>query len=237
MSATHLNTPRGPVHHAVLGDVFLLRRLGDRVVDRTRDLILILLATGLIIVGAYLSFQVPAISLGSFYVPDNPYVPLTLQTFGVLFAGAALGARRAAAASFLYLAIGAVGLPVFAAGSDGVHGAGLDTIISVGSSGIVLGVTGGYLIGFLVAGVVVGALAERGWDRRGRRAVVAIAVGTIVIYAIGVPWLAVAANLSAENALHYGLFPFLPGDLLKIVLAAGVLRLAWRAVERDGAAR
>lgn len=159
-------------------------------------------------------------------------MPLTLQTFGVLFTGALLGARRGLAASFLYLALGAVGLPVFAAGSDGVHAAGMDTIASMQDGRLVLGVTGGYLVAFILAGAFVGRLAELGWDRKLVGSTLAMLFGTVVIYVIGVPWLAVAANLTVDQALHYGLFPFLPGDILKLVVAAGILPIGWRLVGR-----
>lgn len=215
-----------------LGDFLIPIRVGERAAIWQRNLLLIVAGTLLITLGAYVSFNVPAFALGDVYVPANAYVPLTLQTFGVLFTGALLGARRGLASIGLYLLLGVVGIPVFAAGADGVHASGLDTIASMEGGHLVMGTTGGYLIGFLVAGAFVGRLAELGWDRRLRGSVAAMAIGSVIIYAIGVTWLAIAANLSAGDALRYGLFPFLPGDLLKLVVAAGLLPVGWRLVAR-----
>lgn len=235
MSATALHRLPPFAAGLTLGDVVFRIRGGLRLASRTRDLLLVLAGTLILIAGAYISFTVPQIAIAGVYVPVNDYVPLTLQTFGVLFTGAALGVRRGVASTLIYLAIGALGFPVFAAGSDGIHASGMDTIATIDSGRIVLGVTGGYLIGFLLAGAVVGRAAELGWDRRLRSSVVAMLVGTIVIYAVGLPWLAIAANLSVDDALRYGLFPFVPGDLLKLALAAGCLPVAWRLLARlDG---
>lgn len=215
-----------------LGDFLVPIRFDEWASARQRDILLVIAGALLILAGAYISIPIPAIAIGEIYIPDNPYVPLTLQTFGVLFTGALLGARRGLAASGLYLALGAIGLPVFAAGSDGVHAAGLDTIASMQDGRLVLGVTGGYLVAFILAGAFVGRLAELGWDRRLVGSTLAMLFGTVVIYVIGVPWLAIAANLSVDQALHYGLFPFLPGDILKLVVAAGILPIGWRLVSR-----
>ena len=213
MSATALHRLPPFAAGLTLGDVVFRIRGGLRLAARTRDLVLVLAGTLILIAGAYISFTVPQIAIAGLYVPVNDYVPLTLQTFGVLFTGAALGVRRGVASTLIYLAIGALGFPVFAAGSDGVHAAGMDTIATIDS----------------------GRLAELGWDRRVRGSVVAMLAGAVVIYAIGLPWLAIAANLSVEDTFRYGLFPFVPGDLLKLALAAGCLPLAWRLLARlDG---
>jgi biotin transport system substrate-specific component len=214
-----------------LGDFLIPIRLGERAASWQRDLALVLAGTLLITLGAWISFDLPAVAIGDVYVPANPYVPLTFQTFGVLFTGALLGARRGVSSTGLYLLLGAIGLPVFAERSDGTR-AGLDTIVSLEGGQIVLGVTGGYLIGFVIAAALVGRLAELGWDRRFRGSVAAMLLGSIVIYAFGVPWLAVAADLSISQALTFGLYPFLPGDILKLLLAAGLLPLGWRLVSR-----
>lgn len=215
-----------------LGDFLIPIRLGERFAIWQRNLLLIVAGTILLTVGAYVSFNVPAFAIGDLYVPANEYVPFTLQTFGVLFTGALLGARRGLASIGLYLLIGVIGFPVFAAGADGVHASGIDTIATVEGGRIVLGTTGGYLVGFLVAGALVGRLAELGWDRRVVGSVAAMALGSIVIYAIGVTWLAIAANLSIDQSLQYGLYPFLPGDILKLLVAAGLLPVGWRLVSR-----
>lgn len=214
-----------------LGDFLVPIRLGERAAAWQRNLLLVVAGTALIVAGAWISFELPAIALGNVYVPANPYVPVTLQTFSVLFVGALLGARRGVASTGLYLALGAIGLPVFAVKSDGTR-SGLDTIIGTEGGQLVLGTTGGYLIGFLLAAAVVGRLAELGWDRRLRGSVAAMLIGSIVIYAVGLPWLAIAANLSVADTLLYGLYPFIPGDILKLLLAAGLLPVGWRLVAR-----
>ena len=122
----------------------------------------------------------PAFAIGDLYVPANEYVPLTLQTFGVLFTGALLGARRGIASIGLYLLLGIVGFPVFAAGRGRRPRRRASTRIADLEDGrLVLGTTGGYLIGFLVAGALVGRLAELGWDRRLRGSIAAMAIGSV----------------------------------------------------------
>ena len=220
------SAPRLPT----LGDALFPASLRRHATTWQRDALLVAAGTALLIAGAYVSFTVPAIALGGLYVPVNEYVPLTLQTFGVLFTGALLGARRAVSATGLYLVIGALGFPVFAADAEGVHRSGLETIVAFEEGRLVLGATGGYLVGFVVAAVLVGALAQRGWDRRLRGSIGAMLLGTVVIYALGVSWLAIAADLALREALAFGLFPFLPGDILKLLVAAGLLPLGWRLV-------
>lgn len=215
-----------------LGDFLIPIRLGERAAIWQRNLLLIVAGTLLITLGAYVSVNVPAFAIGDVYLPANAYVPLTLQTFGVLFTGALLGARRGVASIGLYLLLGIIGIPVFAAGADGVHASGVDTIASIDGGGVVLGATGGYLIGFMVAAAFVGRLAELGWDRRLRGSIAAMAIGSVIIYAVGVTWLAIAASLSVGDALRYGLYEFLPGDLLKLVVAAALLPVGWRLVAR-----
>lgn len=132
-------------------------------------------------------------------------VPITGQTFAVLLLGAAYGWRRGGATVALYLAAGLAGLPVFA------EVAGL--------------ATWGYLIGFLLAALVVGWLAERGWDRRLPSAIAAMLVGEVAIYACGLPWL--AHFVGWQHVLAFGLLPFLPGDAIKLAAAALLLPGAW----------
>jgi biotin transport system substrate-specific component len=220
-----------------LGDVIGAALVRGRAPAWVRDAVLVLGGTALLVLGAWVSFTVPAIQLGQLYVPVNEHVPLTLQTFGVLFTGAVLGAGRAVVATSLYLLIGIVGFPVFAAGSDGVHRSGLDTIIGLDGGTVVLGATGGYLVGFLVAAAVVGALAERGWDRRVGSSIAAMVIGSLIVYACGVTWLALAASLSVADALVFGLWPFLPGDIVKLLVAAGLLPLGWRLASGRASAR
>ncbi len=225
--AGDLATRRG----LTLGDYLIPSSLAQRAPAWARDVTLIAGGVILLIIGARIAFELPAVSLGRFYVPDNPYVPITLQTFGVLFTSAALGARRGISATGIYLLIGAIGLPVFASG-----GSGLETFVAVRQGGLVLGATGGYLVGFLLASVVVGALAERGWDRRFGGSLGAMALGTLIIYALGLTWLALALSASVTDVLPLGLYPFVPGDVAKLLLAAGALPLGWRLAGRRASA-
>jgi biotin transport system substrate-specific component len=94
------------------------------------------------------------------------------------------------------------------------------------------GATGGYILGFVLAAGVTGYLAEQRWDRRVPSAIAAMLIGSIAIYAVGLPWLAAVLNLDFETTLKEGLAPFVPGDLLKLFLAAALLPSAWRLVDR-----
>lgn len=189
--------------------------LADRIFSRglVTDMILIAAGTALTSILAQIA------------IPLWP-VPITGQTFSVLFVGATLGATRAALSMGLYLAIGLLGLPIFAPQADGSHVTGLPALV---------GPTGGYLIGFILAAAFVGWLAQREWDRKWLRTFLAFAGGTVLIYAVGVPWLLVAlTNLHVANPLQAtlvgGLYPFLIGDAIKAILAAVILPLVWRAV-------
>jgi biotin transport system substrate-specific component len=151
-------------------------------------------------------------------------VPVTGQTFAVLMIAALLGARRGALCLLTYLAEGLLGLPVFAQGKSGLA--------------TFLGPTGGYLIGFVFAAWVVGALSERTWDRRILTTVAAMVLGNLVIYACGLLWLSCLVYLFARplssGLLAAGLYPFIPGDLLKIALAAVLLPSGWRIIRHFG---
>jgi biotin transport system substrate-specific component len=152
-------------------------------------------------------------------------VPITGQTLGVLLVGASLGAWRGGAALGLYLLEGGIGLPFFAGGS---HGWSILTVSKLGASG-------GYLLGFVAAALVVGYLAERGWDRSLGSSIGAMLIGEVMVYAFGLPWLAASLHISANTAYTYGLYPFIIGDLIKLGLAAGLLPAAWKLVNRgDG---
>lgn len=167
-------------------------------IDRRGEIVLILIGSWLVALTAQL------------VVPLWP-VPITGQTFGVLLVGAILGSKRGALALLTYLAQGAIGLPVFAGGTGGIAR--------------FMGPTGGYLIGFIIAAFVVGWLSEQGWDRRFTTTVLAMLIGNMVIYACGIPRL--ATFVGWETVLKVGLFPFVVGDLLKIILAAVTLPQAW----------
>lgn len=143
-------------------------------------------------------------------------VPITLQTLTVLLAGAALGPIRGAAAMGLYLAVGAAGVPWFAEQHSGL---GFPTL--------------GYVVGFVAAATVVGWLARRGADRTVGGTIGAMALGNLIIYAVGVPYLAIAIGADLPEAVALGALPFLVGDALKILLAAGLLPAAWRQSGRS----
>lgn len=142
-------------------------------------------------------------------------VPVTLQTLTVLLAGAALGPVRGTAAMLVYLGVGAAGVPWFAEQNSGLA---FPTL--------------GYVIGFVVAAAVVGALARRRLDRTMVGAIGAMLLGNLVIYAIGVPYLAASLGMDLGQAVSVGAIPFLVGDGLKILLAAGLLPAAWRLADR-----
>jgi biotin transport system substrate-specific component len=172
------------------------------------------LADGLAVVVASLFIAVCA--QVEVHLPFTP-VPLSGGTLGVLYAGVLLGSRRGAAAVALYLLEGAAGMPVFSGGAAGfVH---------------LLGPTGGYLAGFPVGAFAAGLLAERGWDRTPVRAFAAMLLGSLPIFALGV--LGLSRFLPARALLGAGLWPFIPGDLLKAALSAGLLPLGWKLLGRS----
>lgn len=150
--------------------------------------------------------------ISQLYVPLEP-VPITMQTFAVLLIGAAYGWRLGAATIALYLFEGAIGLPVFAEMTAGY--------------GILLGPSGGYLVGFVFAAALVGWLAEHRWDRHVILTGAAMVLGNLVIYALGLAWL---WKFVGGKVLELGIIPFLLGDALKIALAMAVLPAAWKLV-------
>ena len=152
-------------------------------------------------------------------------VPITGQTLGVLLVGASFGPELGAATVGLYLAEAVVGLPVLAASADGTHATGLQVL------GLTLG-TGGYLWGFVLAAALVGWLSRRGWDRSFRTAVSAMLLGEIVIFGVGVPWLVASIHVSLATGLRYGLYPFVIGDVVKLLVAAAALPGAWALLRR-----
>lgn len=154
-----------------------------------------------------------------FQVPFYP-VPMTLQTLAALLIGVSCGWRLGTATVAFYLAQGAMGLPVFAGTPE--KGIGL---------AYMMGPTGGYLVGFVLAAAVTGWLAERGWDRRLPSTLALLALGTLAIYLPGLLWLGTLFGWD-QPILAWGLYPFLLGDALKIALAAATLPLIWRAIGR-----
>ncbi|HEY7463655.1 MAG TPA: biotin transporter BioY [Candidatus Limnocylindria bacterium] len=165
-----------------------------------RDVLLVLGAAALTGLAAQISIPLP-------FTP----VPITLQTFTVLLAGAALGPLRGGASMALYLVAGAAGVPWF---SEQQHGIAFPSF--------------GYIVGFVVAATIVGALARRGADRSVLGAAAIMVLGNLVIYLVGVPWLMAAIGSDLGRAVELGATPFLIGDALKIALAAGLLPVAWR---------
>jgi len=190
-----------------IADFLVPIRLGERLNARARDV-------ALVVAGALFIYLTSKVVIP---VAGSP-VPITGQTFGVLLVGGALGLRRGAVAVAMYVLLGVVGLPFFAEGKGGLT--------------IIWGATGGYLIGFIVAGAVVGRLAELGWDRKIGGALGAMVVGSALIYAVGLPWLKVVTGLTVEETIAQGLTPFLIGDAIKIILAAVLFPAAWWVVGR-----
>ncbi len=190
-----------------IADFLVPVRVGERVSPRLRN-------AGLVVAGAAVILLTSRIYMT---LPGTP-VPFTLQNLGVLIVGGALGLRRGALAGALYLLLGVVGLPVFAEARGGYS--------------VVLGATGGYLVGFVLASAFVGRLAELGWDRRLGGALGATILGTTVIYVVGVPWLALTTGMSAGDAIAKGLVPFIAADVAKLVAAAVLFPAAWWVVGR-----
>ena len=173
------------------------------------DVALVLAGTALVSLSAQISVKLP-------FTP----VPITGQTFAVCLVGASLGAIRGVLSLTLYFLIGILGAPVYAH-----HSSGWDVITSA---------SGGYIVGFVAAAAVTGVLAEHRWDRRFSSAVGAMLTGNVVIYLVGLPWLAVVLNTNLEDTLELGLYPFVPGDLFKLYCAAALLPAAWRGVNYLG---
>ena len=152
-----------------------------------------------------------------FFIPDNP-VPITLQGFGILMLGGVLGWRLGLASAFGYYLVGMAGLPVFAKGGEGwdyvIHGA-----------------TGGYLLGFILATGVVGYLSQRGWNRG--RVLWPMLIGSLLIYAPALIWLSVFDFGWPDEGklLSSALYPFMTGDILKLIAAATVTGGLWRIAD------
>lgn len=188
-----------------------LARPADRQKALIYDLTLVMGGSVLLALCARVSFYLGA-------------VPTTGQTFGVLLIGALLGSRRGTLAVAAYLGEGAAGLPVFASGMAGIP--------------YMLGPTGGYLLGFLPAAWLAGALAERGWDKRVGTTLLAMTLSDGVVFAVGLLWLAAATaaagTADASTVLTVGLLPFLPGEVLKICLATALLPTGWKLLRGAG---
>jgi biotin transport system substrate-specific component len=165
------------------------------------------------------SLAIALLAQVSIRLPFTP-VPITGQTLGVLLVGGAFGWSRAGLTLLLYLVEIAAGLP-FAA--EGKHGLEVLTLATA---------SGGYLWGFLLAALLTGWLANRGWDRSLRSSLGVMLLGNVVIYVVGIPWLAASVHVPVTEALELGLYPFVVGDVLKLLIAAGLLPAAWTLVAR-----
>jgi biotin transport system substrate-specific component len=171
-----------------------------------RALVLALAGSGLLALSA--KIQVPI-----------PPVPMTMQTLVVLIIGATYGWRLGGATVLLYIGEGMLGLPVFA-----------NTPPQVASPAYLLGPTGGYLVGYVAAAVVMGFLAERGWDRSLWRVLVMMSVGHLIIFAFGLAWL--TQLFGPAKAWAVGAAPFVAGTVLKTALAAALMKAAWTMIRR-----
>ncbi|WP_406149105.1 biotin transporter BioY [Streptomyces sp. NBC_01012] len=169
--------------------------------------------TALVVGGAALTGIAAQIAVP---VPGSP-VPVTGQTFAALLIGTALGARRGFLSLAVYTLVGMAGMPWFSEGSSGPGGASF-----------------GYVLGMLLAATVVGGLARRGGDRSVLRTAGTMVAGSLVIYAVGVPYLALSTGMSMGAAVAAGLVPFLIGDALKAALAMGALPASWKLIGRRG---
>ncbi len=165
-------------------------------VEKLRFVVLSSLMAGLMAVGAYI------------HVPIGP-VPIVLTNLFVLLAGLLLGSRWGAASAAIYLLMGAIGMPVFSGGKGGLAH--------------LLGPTGGYLFGFILCAWIVGFISER-FKHALVGGIIAVVIGSLVIYGLGVPWLKTVTNMSWNKALALGMLPFLPGDAMKAVVAIVLTR-------------
>jgi biotin transport system substrate-specific component len=188
------------IAHATLADALWSPAAGSNTV---RGIVLAVIGSILLTISAKIQ------------VPFWP-VPMTMQTLVVLVLGVAYGSRLAGATVLLYLAQGALGLPVFAAGSGLAY---------------MSGPTGGYLVGFLLAAVATGWLAERGWARSVASTLAAMLIGTVIVFACGIAWLGTLIGL--PQAINAGLMPFLPSEAVKVALGTALVPFAWRLLQRS----
>jgi biotin transport system substrate-specific component len=181
--------------------------LADRIIPRHLVTDITLVVLGAALVGGF----------AQLYVPLWP-VPVTGQTLAVLLVGATLGAVRGALAMVVYAVVGIVGVPWFSEAESGWQ--------------VIAGPTGGYIIGFVLSAFLVGRLSERQWDRKVLKALALFLGGSVAVFAIGLPWLSFVLGTDLATTLEYGLWPFIIGGLIKALLAAGLLPLAWWGAEK-----
>lgn len=166
-------------------------------------------------VGLVIGFSLLTALSAQIVIPIGP-IPITGQTFAVLLTGALLGSRLGAITMIVYLIEGASGLPFFRGGLFGIAH--------------LMGPTGGYLIAFPAAAFITGAFAEHGWDRRFLTAAAAMAIGSLVIFLGGWAWYSVVMRTSPLLTIFDTVIKFIPGDIIKILLAAAVLPTGWKLV-------
>ncbi|QWL30153.1 biotin transporter BioY [Rathayibacter toxicus] len=190
--------------------------LADRLLTRSIATDLILVLAGAAVTAAMAQISIPLWP-----------VPITGQTLAVLLVGSALGAVRGASSLALYLVLGLIGLPVYAPQADGSHVTGLAAAASPSF---------GYIVGFVLSAAVVGSLAERSWDRLFLKALATFVGGSLVVFAVGLPWLSASLHAYAypsglQATLEAGFYPFIIGGIVKAAIAAILLPLAWRGAD------
>jgi len=176
----------------------LIPRIENKILILVKDVVLVLSFTALTGICAKLKIEI------------GP-VPITMQTFAVLLSGAILGSIRGAMSQFVYLISGLAGIPWFSRGGGMVY---------------IFSPTFGYIVGFVLAAYLVGFLCEKGWDRKIEKAILAMIIGSIVLYIPGLLWLGKFVGL--ERVLTIGFYPFIAGDILKIFLAGSILPFGWK---------
>jgi biotin transport system substrate-specific component len=213
------------VHHRVLADVLLPDfTSGSKLLPYLKDIILIGSFVLIMTLSAQIVIKLP-----------GTVVPITGQTFGALLAGGALGSRRGPISMVVYMLIGMFGAPIFAVSGSAVLAENQSVHFLLpwsGSAGLIWSMaSGGYIFGFIFASYLVGKLSEKGWDRQSK-VILSMVLGNIVIYAFGLPWLMIYLGASLSDTLLWGLWPFIPGDALKLVLASLTLPGAWALVNK-----
>lgn len=178
----------------------------DNVISRSRVSDVVLVLVGVVLTALAAQVQIPALP-----------VPFTLQTLAVLVIGATYGSSRGAITMSAYAVVGVLGFPVFAGGASGIA--------------VILGATGGFLLGFIFAAALIGRLAELNWSSDALKMFVSYVLGSAVIYAIGVPVLAMSAFASDLVAAMTYMLPYLIWDAVKAVIAAALLPTAWVVVK------
>lgn len=168
-------------------------------------------------VGLVIGFSLLTALSAQIVIPIGP-IPITGQTFAVLLTGALLGSRLGAITMIVYLLEGAIGLPFFSGGHGGIlH---------------LMGPTGGYLVAFPAGAFITGAFAEHGWDRKFLTAAAAMVIGWLVIMLSGWLWFSLVMRTSPAITLFATVLKFIPGDVIKISLAAAVLPSGWKLLKR-----